>query len=173
MPNQVLWSGSIFRLERRAYRRSTGGSVERDVVVHPGAVTVVPILGDDRIVMIRNRRFAVERELLELPAGTLEAGESPLACAARELEEETGYRAARITPLCEFYTTPGICTERMYVFVARDLVPTEQNLKDGEEIRVCVHRMDEVRCMLSHGELSDGKTIAALGTLFVQRDESD
>ena len=155
-------------MERRQYSRPDGGNVTRDVVVHPGAVTILPLLDDDRVVMIRNRRYVVDRELLELPAGTLEDGESPEHCALRELEEETGYRADDVKPLCEFFTTPGICTERMYVFVARKLMPTEQNLEDGEQVRVCIHGMDEVRSMLAKGELADGKTIAALGTFFLK-----
>lgn len=140
----------------------------REVVVHPGAVAILPLLDDGRIVLIRNQRLTIGQELLELPAGTLEPGEPPRGCALRELEEETGYRAATISPLCEFYTTPGICTERMWVFVARDLTHTRQNLQGAEQIRVCLLAADEVRRMLQAGEIEDGKTIAALGTYFLQ-----
>ena len=140
----------------------------REVVVHPGAVTILPLLDDGRIVLIRNQRLTIGQELLELPAGTLEPGEPPRDCALRELEEETGYRADTISPLCEFYTTPGICTERMWVFVARDLTHTQQNLQGAEQIRVCVLTIDEVRRMLRAGEIEDGMTIAALGTYLLR-----
>ena len=165
-------SGPIFSVERRAYARdgtaSGAASVTRDVVVHPGAVTVLPVLEDGWLVMIRNYRYATECELLELPAGTLEPDESPERCALREVEEETGYRAQRVEPLCEFYTTPGICTERMWAFVARGLTETRQNLQGDERIRVVVMPPDQLRRMLVAGEIEDGKTIAALGTYFLR-----
>lgn len=166
--NRVLLSGAVFSVERREYPRPQGRPVVREVVVHPGAVTILPLLDDGRIVLIRNQRLTIGQELLELPAGTLEPGEAPRDCALRELEEETGYRAATISPLCEFYTTPGICTERMWAFVARDLTHTQQNLQGAEQIRVCLLATDEVRRMLQAGEIEDGKTIAALGTYFLR-----
>ena len=168
--NRVLLSGAVFSVERREYPRPQGRPVVREVVVHPGAVTILPLLDDGRIVLIRNQRLTIGQELLELPAGTLEPGEPPRDCALRELEEETGYRADTISPLCEFYTTPGICTERMWVFVARDLTHTQQNLQGAEQIRVCVLTIDEVRRMLRAGEIEDGKTIAALGTYLLRAD---
>ena len=165
-------SGPVFSVERRRYERG-GQTVTRDVVVHPGAVTNLPVTDDGRVVLIRNYRFATDGELLELPAGTLEPGEPPERCALRELEEETGYRAGRLEPLCEFYTTPGICTERMWVFVATDLTKTRQNLQGHEEIRVDVIDGDEVRRMLCDGEIEDGKTVAALGMYFLRQDGTD
>ncbi|MHC4065044.1 MAG: NUDIX hydrolase [Planctomycetota bacterium] len=161
-------TGAIFSVERRRYQRPDGAEVTRDVVVHPGSVTIVPLLDYDRIVLIRNYRYLTEKELLELPAGTLEAGETPERCALRELEEETGYRAGRLDPLCEFYTTPGICTERMRVFIGTDLTATGQRLQGSERIRVAVTGIDQVRRMLDEGGIEDGKTIAALGTFFLR-----
>ncbi len=170
--SRVLLSGAVFSVERREYPRPQGQPVVREVVVHPGAVTILPLLDDRRMVLIRNRRLAVGKELLELPAGTLEPDESPRECAHRELEEETGYRAGELAPLCEFYTTPGICTERMWVFVARNLTATRQNLQGAEEISVCVFDTDEVLRMLRSGEIEDGKTIAALGTYYLREGNS-
>jgi len=163
-------SGPVFSVERREYPRPEGGLIRRDVVVHPGAVAILPVLDAGRIVLIHNYRLPVGRELLELPAGTLEAGETPEQCALRELEEETGYRASRVEPLCEFYTTPGICTERMWVFVAGGLTPTQQRLQGNEQIRVEVADIGRVRGMLRTGTIEDGKTIAALGIYFLRRD---
>ncbi len=134
----------------------------REIVVHPGAVVVLPVLTDTDIVMIRNYRYAIERELIELPAGTLEPGEDPAACAARELEEETGYRAGRIEPLGEFYTTPGITDELMRCFVAHDLRKTSQRLDTGERIRPEVVPFEQAIDWIRRGTIVDGKTIAVL-----------
>lgn len=120
--------------------------------------------------MIRNFRPALGRELLELPAGTLEPGEDPAACAARELEEETGYRAAQWEPLGAFYSCPGISNERMYGFVARVLTATRQRLAPGERIRVEPVRPADVLRRVRMGELEDGKSIALLATYFLRQD---
>ena len=142
--------------------------IGRDVVVHPGAVVVVPVLDDGRIVMIRNFRHAVERELVELPAGTLEPGEAPAETARRELEEETCYCAGSVVALTAFYTSPGICTERMHAFVASGLTPGKQHLEAGERITLCIVDAAEARRWLAEGTLEDGKTIAALATYFAR-----
>ena len=105
-------------------------------MVHPGAVVVLPLLDDGRIVMIHNFRHTMEEELLELPAGTLAPGEPPIDAARRELSEETGYAAGSVEPFITFYTLPGICTERMHAFIATDLRAGEQRLEPGEQIRV-------------------------------------
>ena len=163
-----LLSTPLFTVEQREYTRDGRKPVVRNVVVHPGAVVILPILADGRIIMIRNFRYTVERELWELPAGTMEPGEEPIETARRELEEETGYRAAALTPLVEFYTTPGICTERMHAFVATDLTRVGQKLQDSEQIKVEVVDLSAASRLLARGELADGKTIAALGTYFAR-----
>ncbi len=168
--SRILMSGAVFSVEQRDFTTSDGQTATRDVVVHPGAVTILPVLDDERIVLIHNYRVPAGKELLELPAGTLEAGESTEECARRELEEETGYRASEIEPLCEFYTTPGICTERMWVFVATGLTRTTQQLQGNEQIRVAVTDINRVRRMLLDGSIEDGKTLAALGIFFLRRD---
>src|SRR5262245_33553109 len=131
---QLLLRTSKFDVERRKLVRPNGREVTREVVAHPGAVVLLPLLDDGRIVMIRNFRHAVDEELLELPAGTREPDESAETTALRELEEETGYRAARVEALFEFFPSPGVLTELMQVYVATRLMPTRQNLQGGEEI---------------------------------------
>jgi ADP-ribose pyrophosphatase len=163
---ETLLTGRVFAVERRRYPQPDGHALVREIVVHPGAVAILPVRVDGSIVMIHNFRHAVEQELLELPAGTLQPGEAPVDCAARELEEETGFRADTLDPLCEFYTTPGITDERMHVFVARGLTPTAQKLERGEQIRVEVMPDARVREMLRAGRIRDGKTIAALGIYY-------
>lgn len=137
----------------------------REVVVHPGAVVVLPLIGPDEdpsVVLIQNRRTVSEQPLWELPAGTLEPDEDPADCAARELVEETGYRADRITPLTRFFTCPGICTEMMYAFLAQGLTHVGQRLEHGEEIVAHPTPLDRVMHMIRTGELHDGKSMAAI-----------
>ena len=162
MRKQLL-AARLFTVEQRVFERPGQEPVTRDVILHPGAVVILPILDDRRIVMIRNYRYTVESELWELPAGTREPDEEPIETARRELEEETGYRAGQIRPLMEFYTTPGICTERMYAFLATDLTEVGQNLQGAELIEVEVVDIADARDRLLGGDFIDGKTIAVLG----------
>lgn len=159
---ETVFRGVKFDVERRRVPTGDGGTALREVVLHPGAVVVLPILDDGRIVMIRNHRFAVGETLWELCAGTLEEGESPAETAARELVEETGYRAERLEPLTTFYTSPGICDERMYAFVAKGLTEVGQELEEGERIEVEVVRYERVLEMVASGDVQDAKSMVAL-----------
>ncbi|MEO0322271.1 MAG: NUDIX hydrolase [Myxococcota bacterium] len=138
------------------------GPVARDVVVHPGAVVILPVLEDGRFVLIRNRRVAVGETLLELPAGTLTPGEAPATCARRELAEETGYRARALAPLLTFYPSPGVLDEVMHGFVASGLEPGAQDLDAGEEIDVEVMDRAALDQALESGAIKDGKTLTLL-----------
>ena len=159
---ELLLTTPVFEVARLRFEGPGGGEIIRDVVEHPGAAVILPQLDDGRIVLIRNVRRTVGKVLWELPAGTLEPGEAPEACAAREVEEETGYRAGTIAPLTEFFASPGILNERMYGFVATDLVPTAQALDHDEEIEVFPIPPWQVRDMVKDGHIEDGKTIALL-----------
>jgi ADP-ribose pyrophosphatase len=139
-----------------------GTPLKRDVVVHPGAVLILPLLDKENIVMIRNQRFAVGQELWELPAGTLEPGEPPIETAKRELIEETGYRTENIAPLLHFYTSPGITNEVMYAFTANKLHFVGQALEESEQIRVEVVSWKKALQMAYEGTIVDGKTLIAL-----------
>jgi len=158
-----LLSAAKFYVERRTLIEPGGRTIQRDVVVHPGAVVILPLLDGDRIVMIRNHRYSVDEELWELPAGTAEPDEPPIETARRELEEETGYRAERMTPLAEFYASPGVMTELMRAYVAEGLSEGETRLEPDERIKVEVVTLARAREMLAQRELRDGKTIAVLG----------
>ena len=166
IPDETLLTTSRFSVIRRHDTTPDGRAFHRDIVVHPGAVVILPLLDADsdapRVVMIHNYRHAIQRELLELPAGTLEPGEPPPACAARELIEETGYRAARIEPFTQFYASPGILTELMHIFVATDLTPAEAQPDPGERIRVEVLGLEDAYARLHDGAIVDSKTIATL-----------
>jgi ADP-ribose pyrophosphatase len=161
-PPEVVLVGARFNVERRWLARRDGGSEARELVVHPGAVVILPLLDDGRIVMIRNQRFTVERTLWELPAGTRDPNEPVRECAARELEEETGYRAANLVPLLSFYTAPGVSNERMHAFVATGLTAVAQRLDATEQIEVFPLAPAEITRMLRAGEIEDAKSIAVL-----------
>jgi ADP-ribose diphosphatase len=168
MMPETLLTASKFRVERRSFNREGAASVDREVVVHPGAVVILPLLDDGRMVMIRNQRDIVEEELLELPAGTLEVGESPIDAASRELEEETGFLAGVMKPFVEFYSTPGFCTELIRSYEAHDLTETQQNLDAGEVIRVEVCEVDRLKRAMYDGTIRDAKTLAVLGAYFMK-----
>ena len=171
---KCLLTTPIFTVEHREYKGDRQQLIMRDVVVHPGAVVILPVLDERRILMIRNYRYTIEQELWELPAGTREPDEEPIETARRELVEETGYLAGVIQPLSEFYTSPGILTERMCAFVAKDLTLVGQKLQQGEKIAVETVDMNEVHRKLINHEFLDGKTIAVLGTYFlINRSKKD
>ncbi|HEY7115518.1 MAG TPA: NUDIX hydrolase [Tepidisphaeraceae bacterium] len=159
---QVIYDGSKVRLELHHLENDEGTRVRREVCVHPGAVVILPILPDGRILLIRNRRYTVGQVLIELPAGTLEKNEDPMNCAGRELLEETGYLAGRMKPLGNFFTSPGILTEKMYAFAAYDLEKQQAALEEGEEIEVVETSLDDAVRMVKGGRIHDGKTICTL-----------
>lgn len=160
--SQRVFQGVRFDVHAVEEAGRDGRRHRREVVVHPGAVVVLPLADRHHVVMIRNERFAVGATLWELPAGTLERGEDPAVCAGRELLEETGYRAGLIVPLTNFYTSPGICTERMWAYLARDLVLRGQELDQTEKITVALLPLARAMRMMESGEIRDGKTIATL-----------
>lgn len=160
--SKVLVETPRYRLERRLERLPDGVVQDRDVIVHPGAVVVLPVLADGSIVLIRQYRPTVRRWLIELPAGTLEPDESPASAATRELREETGYSAGVIEPWFEFYAAPGLTDERMFVFVARELTQGETALEAGECAEVVVASLEEILPAMDAGEIEDAKTLCVL-----------
>lgn len=161
----VTHTGPVFRVERMRLphpRPELGeDTILKDVVRHPGAVAVIAVRQDGRLVLVRNRRVAVGRALVEFCAGKLERGEEPAAAAARELEEETGYIAGRIERLGEFFTSPGFTDELMHVYLASDLRTASQRLEPGEEIEVVLMERPALEEAIASGAIVDGKTLGA------------
>jgi ADP-ribose diphosphatase len=162
MTKGTLYHGHKVDLEVHRFRTPAGHWIERERIVHPGAVAIVPFLDADTVCLIRNYRYAVEKELVEIPAGTLDPEEAPAVCAARELQEETGYRAGRLEPLCGFYFSPGILTEYIHAFAAHDLEHVGQCLEPDEQITILPTPWPEALAMVRDGRISDAKTVAAL-----------
>ena len=144
------------------------GESEREIVDHPGAVAVVALDQQDRVVLVRQLREPARKHLLELPAGTLDANEEPEACARRELEEETGLTGGTWDRGPTFWTTPGFCRELMHVFYAERVEEGEQRQQDDEEIEIVRVPLAELAARLE--ELEDGKTLAALLLYLRRRD---
>jgi ADP-ribose pyrophosphatase len=160
---QIVYNGKLVRLELHHLEDpDTGRRHKREVCVHPGAVVVLPLLPDDKVLLIKTYRYAVGESLYELPAGTLEKGEEPINCAGRELIEETGYVARRLKPLGSFFTSPGILSERMYAFAAYDLRPGDAAPEEGEDIELRPTDWDDAVDMIRSGAIKDGKTVAAI-----------
>lgn len=162
MPDsEVLLVASRFRVVRE-FQKTSKGLRPREIVRHPGAVVVLPLLEDGRVCLIRNYRISVNQTLIELPAGTLEPGEEPIQNAERELIEETGFRAAKLEPLHAFFLSPGILDERMHLFLATGLTAGETAREEGEEIDNLVVPWNEAVQMAVDGQIQDAKSIVGL-----------
>lgn len=152
----------VFAIRQECWTRSNGASHQRHTIVHPGAVAILPFDQRGRLMLIRQFRPAVREWLLEIPAGTLERGESPRNCAKRELIEETGFAARKWRKLGCIYTAPGYCTERIHLYEARDLRPASAQQDKDEIIELATMSLAHVRRAVRSGEICDAKTLAAL-----------
>ncbi|MEM8834989.1 MAG: NUDIX hydrolase [Planctomycetota bacterium] len=161
----ILHRGAKFDFARVTMIGRGGSEITREVVRHPGAVCVCPLLETPegpRVVLIRNTRFTIDETLLELPAGTLEAGEDPAVAATRELEEETGYRCEGVEPIGTFLTTPGMTDEVMHAFVATGLSHVGQRLEADERIEVELMATGRAIESVVSGEMRDAKSMLTL-----------
>lgn len=167
LSSEEIYAGRVIRVGVDRVREGETTYV-REVVWHNGGAAAVACFADGTVALVRQYRHPTGRFVLELPAGRLEAGEPPEACAARELEEELGVVAGRMEPLSEFYTTPGFCSERLWVFLATDLRETATNRDEDEIIEVVRLPFSRALSMVASGEIDDAKTIIGL-TLAARR----
>ena len=158
----TIYAARKFKLVRHPHTLRDGTPHDYEVIRHPGAAVVLPLLADGRVVMIRNRRVAIGETLLELPAGTLDLPEPPLTCAHRELTEETGYRAAKMTPLVWFYSSPGFCDEKLYAFVASELTPGPPQPEASEDLETEILDWPAIMVAAQRGEIRDGKSLITI-----------
>ncbi len=156
-----VFEGTIVSVRLDEVEMPSGRRVVYEIVEHPGAVAMVPVTEEGTVLLVRQFRQAVGGELLEVPAGTLEAGETPEACAARELAEEVGSAAARWEPLARFYPSPGLLTEVLHVYLARDLRPVRAE-REEEDLRVVTVPLGDARRRIDTGEIRDAKSIIGI-----------
>jgi len=162
--SEMIYQGRVFGLRRDEVVEPSGLRATREVITHPGSVVVLPVLPDGRIVMVRQYRHATRQYLWELVAGRKEPEETPKQGAARELLEETGYRAKRFKVFLDVFPTPGFLEERMYLLLAEGLTAGEAQPEEDEKIEVRAYRVNELKQMIKSGRLRDAKSIA--GILF-------
>ena len=170
--SETIYEGRVVGLSRETIVLPDGTEKTREIVRHPGATAIVPLISPGEIVMIEQFRHCTGRTLWEIPAGTLEPGEEPLECARRELIEETGYRAGKMEALGGFYTSPGFCTEYLHLFMATELEACETDLDDDERITVHLISLEEAYRKMDDGEIVDAKTIVGLMKLSRIRPET-
>lgn len=162
LDKRIVYKGRHIQVREDRVVEPGGHEVSREIVLHPGAVCIVARPTPLEVILIRQYRHATGQELIEIPAGTLHAGEDPMGCAIRELEEETGYRAAKMIERGRFWTTPGFTTELMYLFEASDLRKTKINPDEDEVIEVDIARRSAALQMIDDGRIQDAKTILGL-----------
>ena len=163
---RTLYKGKLLHLVGEELCFPTGKRLLRETIRHPGSCAIVPILSGQRVILIRQFRPSVQKALWEIPAGTLEKGESPRSCAFRELIEEIGYSARELKKLGTFYTSPGFCTEKMHLFLAEKLTPFSQRLEEDELIKPRIFSLKTAKKMIQTSAIQDAKTIIGLSFLL-------
>jgi 8-oxo-dGTP pyrophosphatase MutT (NUDIX family) len=162
LSSETAFAGKLVRVRVDQVRTPSGRTATREVVEHPGAVAILPVLGDGRIVLVRQFRYAVGREILEVPAGTREPGEDPRQTAIRELHEEVGYAADEVELLLRYFISPGWCNEELIVYRATELRHIGARPEQDERIEPVVVSPADVPALIASGEIADAKTITAI-----------
>jgi len=157
-----IFKGRVVDLSVDRVRMPNGKTTELEVIRHPGAAAMVPLTESGDVLLVRQYRYATGGWLLEVPAGKLDPGEAPEICAARELEEEVGMKPAELVPLGWIWTTPGFTDKKIWLYLCRDLGPTQQDLQDDEVLTVESHSLSTAIEMVHRGEICDGKSVCAL-----------
>ncbi len=165
---RTVYRGRVVRLNVDTVTLPNGTTLDLEVVRHPGAAAVVPLRDNGTVLLIRQYRHAAGGYIYEIPAGKLDPGEAPRACAARELEEEIGFRASSLEPLVSFFTTPGFTDEVIHVFLARGLTPGTQKLDHDEVLKVVEMPLADAIAGIGDGTIRDAKTIIGLQTAHLR-----
>ncbi len=161
--SKTLFEGKVFNLKVDEIEYESRNKGIREVAVHPGGAVVVPITNEGKLVMVTQFRYPFQTTLLEFPTGKLDMDEDPLGCAVRELQEETGYKVAKVNKLGKIYTAPGYCTETLHIYVAQELKEGDHKREEGE-YGMEIYEVDivEIEDKIRSGEIIDAKTICAV-----------
>lgn len=162
MPRTLVHKGRKIQVYRDVESGPDGRTIERDMVIHPGAAAILPLVDADHVCLLRNPRFVVNETIWEIPAGTLEPGEAPEVAAVRELEEETGYKAKRWRKLAAFYPSPGVLSERTHLFLAEELTAGAMRREADEQMEPQVVTWEQATAWALDGTIRDAKTLVAL-----------
>jgi len=160
--SEEIYSGRVVRLSVATVRLPNGKEAIRELIQHPGAVAIVALDEAQNVLLVRQFRLAAGRVMMEIPAGTLDPEETPLICAERELQEETGYRPGKLESLGGIYVAPGYTTEFIHLFLASDLSESRLDMDDDEFIEASRVPLTEALAMIERGEIIDGKSITGL-----------
>lgn len=167
--SKTVFEGRKIAVRVDQLRDEAGKLYHREVVVHGGAVVILPITDDGKIILVRQWRRPAGKVLLELPAGTVEKGEPAIETADRELQEEIGYKAGKLTPLGGFFSAPGFCTEYLYLFLAENLQESRLDPDAQEVIEVYHYTLDQALDLIEKGEIEDAKTVAGLCRYYARQ----
>ena len=160
--SDLIYTGKTLSLRVDTVEVANKGYKKREIIEHKGAVAIVAITNDNKIVLVKQYRKAIEKELYELPAGKMEIGESPLDCAIRELKEETGYSAESMKLIHKYYATPGFSNQLVFIYLAQNLTLGENNLDEYEDLEVYELDRETAYSMLMNNEICDSKTVIGL-----------
>ncbi|MEE8619091.1 MAG: NUDIX hydrolase, partial [Dehalococcoidales bacterium] len=164
--SQLIYDGRAVKLRVDTVEMPSGRKTTREIVERGDCVAIVPIDADGNVILVSQFRKPVEKELLEIPAGGIEPGEDPVTTVRRELREEIGYLPRKVDRLGGFYSTPGYCTEYLYLYLATDLVPSPLQAEDTENIRLVRMPVSQVLSLITSGTICDAKSIAGLLTFL-------
>lgn len=161
---KIVYAGEIIDVEKKTVKLSNGKNVNRDIVRHKGASVIIPITNKNEIYMVKQFRKAIERVLIEVPAGKIDKNEDPKVCAIRELKEETGIIAKNIKRILSIYSTPGFCDEILHIYIATDLIEGEACSDEDEFLISKKIKIEELIEMIYRGEITDAKSIICILT---------
>ena len=162
LSSQLIYDGRAVKLRIDTVRMPSGRETTREIVEHSDCVAIVVIDANDNVLLVNQFRKSVEKELLEIPAGGIEAGEDPAVTVRREMQEETGYLPRKVERLGGFYSSPGFCSEYLYLYLATDLIPSQLYAEDTESIKLTRVPISQIPSLITSGKICDAKSIAGL-----------
>ena len=164
LSSQLVYDGRAVKLRVDTVRMPSGRETRREIVEHRDCVAIVAVDADDNVLLVKQFRKSVEKELLEIPAGGIDPGEDPVTTVRREMQEETGYLPGKVEKLGGFYSSPGFCTEYLHLYLATDLTPSPLYAEDTESIKLVRVPISQIPSLIASGSICDAKSIAGLLT---------